>query len=55
MDDLCLNVDEGDSSLLLLLGLSAAFDTVENEYPVETLGGRSSNKGCNLDWFRFIP
>ena len=45
-------VDNGSSVILLLLDLSAAFDTVDHDILLSRLSGRFGIKGSALSWFR---
>jgi hypothetical protein len=50
-DELVRNIDSGKVSVLVLLDLSAAFDTVDHNTLLEVLGRRFGVKGIVLDWF----
>jgi len=50
-DELVCNIDSGKVSVLVLLDLSAAFDTVDLKILLEVLDRRFSVKGTVLDWF----
>lgn len=50
-DELVRNIDSGKVSVLVLLDLSAAFDTVDHNTLLEVLGRRFGVKGTALDWF----
>ena len=52
MNDLLLAVDEWDGAALVLLDLSAAFDTVDHSVLLSCLECRFGLKGVVLDWFR---
>ena len=45
------NIDSGKVSVLVLLDLNAAFDTVDHNTLLEVLGRRFGVKGTALDWF----
>src|SRR6218665_3252730 len=45
-------IDAGDHALLGLLGLSAAFDTVDHDVLVERLARTYSLRSTALDWHR---
>lgn len=51
-DDLCLNVDKGHASLLLLLDLSAAFDTVDHTILLRHLEAEGGIRECALNWLK---
>ncbi|KAF7251907.1 Polypeptide N-acetylgalactosaminyltransferase 16 [Varanus komodoensis] len=50
-DDLCREKDRGSASLLVLLDLSAAFDTIEHGILLDRLAGLGVG-GTALQWFR---
>jgi len=50
-DELVRNIDSGKVSVLVLLDLSAAFDTVDHKILLEVLDRRFGVKGTVLDWF----
>ncbi|KAF7235017.1 C-type lectin domain family 2 member D, partial [Varanus komodoensis] len=50
-DDLCKEQDRGSASLLVLLDLSAAFDTIDHGIPLDRLAGLGVG-GTALQWFR---
>jgi hypothetical protein len=52
MNDLLLAVDNGDGAALVLLDLSAAFDTIDHTVLLSCLECRFGLKGVVLDWFR---
>jgi hypothetical protein len=52
MNDLLLAVDNGDGAALVLLDLSAAFDTIDHAVLLSCLECRFGLKGVVLDWFR---
>jgi hypothetical protein len=51
MNDLLLAVDNGDGAALVLLDLSAAFDTIDHTVLLSCLECRFGLKGVVLDWF----
>ena len=51
-NDLVYAIDNKRVSLLVLLDLSAAFDTVDNDILLSILANRFSIQGLALDWFR---
>ncbi len=52
VNDLLLSIDEGGASLLTLLDLSAAFDTVDHRILLNRLKSRFGISGVALQWFR---
>jgi len=50
-NDLVRAIDKGHVTALLLLDLSAAFDTVDHELPIEVLKKRFAIGGITLNWF----
>ncbi len=52
LDDLLLASDKGCISLLVLLDLSAAFDTIEHDILIDRLQNYTGNQGQALRWFR---
>uniref|UniRef100_A0AAR2KBY1 Reverse transcriptase domain-containing protein n=1 Tax=Pygocentrus nattereri TaxID=42514 RepID=A0AAR2KBY1_PYGNA len=52
VNDLRLNKDAGKLSVLFLLDLSAAFDTVDHEILIDRLQSWVGLSGLVLDWFR---
>jgi hypothetical protein len=52
LSDLLDAVDRGDTALLVLLDLSAAFDTVDHDVLLERLGRSFGVSGDALEWFR---
>jgi hypothetical protein len=55
MNDLLLAVDEADGAALVLLDLSAAFDTIDHSALLSCLECRFGLKGVVFDWFRSYP
>ena len=51
-NDLLLSADSGNSSILMLLDLSSAFDTVDHSILIHRLENWVGIKGTALDWFR---
>ena len=51
-NDLVYAIDNRHVSLLVLLDLSAAFDTVDHDILLSILANRFSIQGLALDWFR---
>ncbi|XP_054605029.1 uncharacterized protein [Nothobranchius furzeri] len=52
LNDIYLSLDQGTSVLLLLLDLTAAFDTVDHVILLDRLERWVGIKGSALDWFR---
>ena len=52
VNDILLNLDNGSCCILLLLDLSAAFDTVDHDELVSILSNELGIGGIVLDWFR---
>ena len=50
-NDILLNMDEQKVTLLVLLDLSSAFDTVNHQVLLERLRSRFGVTGTALDWF----
>jgi len=51
-NDILLAIDNRHCVMLLLLDLSAAFDTVDHEIQLKRLNSKFSIRGTALDWFR---
>jgi len=51
-NDLLLSIDEGCAAILILLDLSAAFDTVDHEILLARLESYFGIRGVALEWFR---
>jgi hypothetical protein len=52
MNDLLLASDDGNGTLLTLLGFSAAFDTIDHEILFERLVTRFGIAGGSLEWLK---
>ena len=52
MHDILLAIDNRQCVMLLLLDLSSAFDTVDNEILLKRLNSKFSIRDTVLDWFR---
>ena len=50
-NDILLNMNKGHVTLLVLLDLSAAFDTVDHGIPITSLQSRFGVSGKVLEWF----
>ena len=51
-NDLLIASDQGFVSVLVLLDLSAAFNTIDHQILLETLEQLIGNKGTTLNWFK---
>jgi hypothetical protein len=51
-DDVMTNSSRGDITMLVLLDLSAAFDTIDHRILIDRLSNTYGIKGTALDWFR---
>ena len=51
INDLLLNADAGESSILVLLDLSAAFDTIDHSILIDRLENWVGISGTALNWF----
>ena len=51
-NDILNSIDQHKVLLLVLLDLSAAFDTIDHERIINILSCRLGLSGCVLDWFR---
>ena len=51
-NDILNSIDQNKVVLLVLLDLSAAFDTIDHELLINRLSSRLGLSGCVLDWFR---
>uniref|UniRef100_A0A669DF59 Reverse transcriptase domain-containing protein n=1 Tax=Oreochromis niloticus TaxID=8128 RepID=A0A669DF59_ORENI len=51
-NDICLNTDSGTMSVLVLLDLSAAFDTVDHNILLKRLESWAGLSGTVLNWFK---
>lgn len=54
VDDLCLNVDKSHAFLLLLLDLSAAFDTADHAILLKHLEAGTGIRRHALVWFKLF-
>ena len=52
LNDLLIASDHGCTSILVLLDLSAAFDTIDHHILLQRLEHHVGIKGCALSWFR---
>ena len=52
LNDIHLNTDSGKISILVLLDLSAAFDTVDHNILLERLENGVRLSGTTLNWFK---
>ncbi len=52
INDICLNSDSGKISVLVLLDLSAAFDTVDHNILLQRLANKVGLSGIVHQWFR---
>ena len=52
VNDVLLTIDRGNGVIVVLLDLSAAFDTIDHKVLIERLGERIGITGKALDWFR---
>ena len=51
-NDICMNMDSGKATALVLLDLSAAFDTLDHSSIIEPLSGLYGISGTALNWVR---
>ena len=51
-NDILIDIDNKNISILVLLDLSAAFDTIDHEVLLSRLEKRYGIKGTTLKWFR---
>ena len=51
-NDICMNMDTGKTTALVLLDLSAAFDTLDHSSIIELLSGWYGISGTALNWVR---
>ncbi len=54
LNDILLSVDSGDSVILMLLDLSAAFDTVDHSILLSRLVHYVGIRGSALSWFKYF-
>ena len=52
LNDILVSVDKGDGVILILLDLSAAFDTIDHSTLIDRLGEQIGVKGPALNWFK---
>src|SRR4029434_6641002 len=52
LNDLLIASDHGCTSIIVLLELSAAFDTIDHHILLQRLAHHVGIKGCALSWFR---
>ena len=52
LNDMLISVDQGNGVILILLDLSAAFDTIDHSLLIERLSQRLGICGHALDWFK---
>jgi hypothetical protein len=52
LNDMLVSVDEGNGVILVLLDLSAAFDTIDHEILIDRLSQRLGIKDHALSWFK---
>ena len=50
-NDILNSIDQNKVVLLVLLDLSAAYDTIDHELLINRLSSRLGLSGCVLDWF----
>ena len=51
-NDILNSIDQHKVVFLVLLDLSAAFDTIDHELLINRLSSRLGLSGCVVDWFR---
>ncbi len=52
LNDILISCDSGDFAVLMLLDLTAAFDTVDHAILIDRLEHRIGLRGIALDWFK---
>ena len=52
VNDILMSIDRGNGVILVLLDLSAAFDTIDHDLLIDRLSERIGITGKALDWFR---
>ena len=52
VNDILVSLDKGNGVILILLDLSAAFDTIDHNMLIDRLGEQIGVKDPALDWFK---